>query len=70
MIVENVVRYAKNSGIKCIAEGIETIAELNTVVRLGVDYVQGYFLGSPEFTLKDIAEDRKKILRDLSNESL
>ena len=38
---------AHSRGIKVIAEGVETAEELRTLIRLGADYVQGYYLGKP-----------------------
>lgn len=43
----NLVSYAKMNGIKVIAEGIETRGELETVIKLGADYLQGFYLGRP-----------------------
>jgi EAL domain-containing protein (putative c-di-GMP-specific phosphodiesterase class I) len=40
--------FAGNSGCELIAEGIETEEELAELIRLGVDYGQGYLFGQPE----------------------
>jgi EAL domain-containing protein (putative c-di-GMP-specific phosphodiesterase class I)/CBS domain-containing protein len=44
--------FAKITNMQLIAEGIETINELNTLIDIGVQYGQGYFLQRPvaEFT--------------------
>jgi diguanylate cyclase (GGDEF)-like protein len=39
--------YAAQTGGYVVAEGVETAAELETLERLGVTLVQGYFLGRP-----------------------
>jgi EAL domain-containing protein (putative c-di-GMP-specific phosphodiesterase class I) len=39
---------AKENGIKVLAEGVETLFELEMVKLLGVDYVQGYYYGRPQ----------------------
>ncbi|MFC3580777.1 EAL domain-containing protein [Sphingomonas hylomeconis] len=49
MIVEAVVGLCARLGIRVIAEGIETPAELDAVRSLGVDLVQGYLLATPAF---------------------
>ncbi|MDA8442275.1 MAG: EAL domain-containing protein [Peptococcaceae bacterium] len=49
-LLETFVTFSKRIGCQVLAEGVETIEELQTVVQLGVDYVQGYFLARPEFT--------------------
>ena len=41
------VSYARSCGIQVIAEGVETEAELRTLIELGADYLQGYYLGTP-----------------------
>lgn len=48
---QNMIRFlahfARLSGVRMIAEGIEREAELATLIELGVPYAQGYFLGRP-----------------------
>jgi EAL domain-containing protein (putative c-di-GMP-specific phosphodiesterase class I)/DNA-binding response OmpR family regulator len=46
-LVETMVRFAQEQGAKVIAEGIETAGELETVKRLGVHLLQGFFLHRP-----------------------
>jgi diguanylate cyclase (GGDEF)-like protein len=58
----NMINYIKARDAKLIAEGVETKEELITLINLGVDYVQGYYLGRPEFDIKDIALERKQEL--------
>jgi len=42
MIVTTVIKMAKELGMKVVAEGIETEAEREMLVRLGCDYGQGF----------------------------
>lgn len=35
--------FAKERGIKVLAEGVETLEEMTTLVQFGVDYIQGYY---------------------------
>lgn len=56
-IIKNLTSYAKGRGIKIIAEGIETREQLECVLGLGVDYVQGYYLGRPEFIPQKLKEE-------------
>ncbi|WP_420860992.1 sensor domain-containing phosphodiesterase [Algirhabdus cladophorae] len=42
------VRFAKETGARIVAEGIETEAEFATLCKLGVDLGQGYLLGKPD----------------------
>lgn len=66
-IVKGLVEMARSSGISVLAEGIETKAELTTLIELGVTYGQGYFLGRPKTILsltdrevKDFIHQSKK----------
>ncbi|MCC2864937.1 MAG: EAL domain-containing protein [Clostridiales Family XIII bacterium] len=46
-IVHHIVSYGHERNMKIIAEGIESPEEADTVIRLGVDYLQGYYLAKP-----------------------
>ena len=41
------IRFAEVVGARVIAEGVESETELETLRGLGVDKVQGYFVGEP-----------------------
>ena len=60
-IVESVVGLAGNLGINTVAEGVETQAQVNCLCSMGVDYLQGFFLGGPKkidaFICKYISAD-------------
>lgn len=61
-LVKGMVELSKVSNIHLIAEGIETYEELDTLINLGVQYGQGFFIQKPE---GDIQEIRKEVLQDL-----
>lgn len=46
-LVRFMVHFARLSGVRIIAEGIERREELGTLIELGVQYGQGYLLGMP-----------------------
>lgn len=46
-LLTNLLSYTKERQIGVIAEGVETAGELKTLMRLGVDYLQGFYLGMP-----------------------
>ena len=46
--LKNVVSRLKNTGIKLLAEKIETREAYETYLRMGFDYFQGFFLNRPE----------------------
>lgn len=45
--VEHVIHTCRSLGARVVAEGIETLPELKTLIALGADYGQGYVLGKP-----------------------
>ena len=47
-IVEAIVNLAKNLGMKVIAEWAEDQATVQTLVEIGVDYVQGFVVARPQ----------------------
>jgi len=46
-IVEAVIRLGQSMGLKVVAEGAETLAQVNFLRDLGCDELQGYFLSKP-----------------------
>lgn len=46
-LVRAIVRLCEDLGAEVVAEGIETEGELDTVIRAGVHYGQGYFIARP-----------------------
>ena len=41
------VAFARDTGSRIIAEGVETASELDTLRGIGIEKAQGYFLGRP-----------------------
>lgn len=46
-LVSALVGFARRTGSEVVAEGVETAAEGNALVELGVDLLQGYLTGRP-----------------------
>ena len=67
-ILRNVVAYAHPRSMKIVAEGVETAAELRTVIELGADLLQGYFLARPAIVPGDIAPEAAAIIRELQRQ--
>jgi EAL domain-containing protein (putative c-di-GMP-specific phosphodiesterase class I) len=42
-----ILNMAQNLHKKCVAEGVETNAQLKLLRDAGCDYIQGYLLGKP-----------------------
>lgn len=63
MLLQHMVFYAKEQGIKTIAEGVETSDEMQVLIESGVDYLQGYYVSRPSFIPICPGEEvRKQIL--------
>lgn len=52
LLVDSLISFCKKIGALTVAEGIETEEELLTVMEMGVDLGQGYFLARPGFELE------------------
>ena len=46
-LVRTIISMAHNLGMSVVAEGVETRAQLDLLILLGCEYVQGYFLSRP-----------------------
>lgn len=46
-LVRTIIQLAHNLGLVAIAEGIETVAQLGTLVSMSCDFGQGFFLSEP-----------------------
>ena len=53
-LVKGIIDYCHENHIKVIAEGIELKKEMEEVIRLGTDYVQGYYLARPQENIQDM----------------
>ena len=47
-LISSMVTLCRELGIKTVAEGVETSDELQRLVELGCDYLQGYAIGKPQ----------------------
>lgn len=46
-LVEAIIMMAHKLGLKVVAEGVETEAQLTLLARIGCDYIQGYWYSKP-----------------------
>lgn len=57
-LVSSYVSFANNHNMKILAEGVETIEELQMVIQLGCHLIQGFYTGRPNSEiLENINED-------------
>jgi EAL domain-containing protein (putative c-di-GMP-specific phosphodiesterase class I) len=47
MLVESMIKMAKAFNMKVVVEYVENEEIYNVVKEMGVDYMQGYYLGKP-----------------------
>jgi EAL domain-containing protein (putative c-di-GMP-specific phosphodiesterase class I) len=59
-LIRSLVMLAHDLGMKVIAEGVETVPQLNLIERLGGDEVQGFLLGKPTPEPMAFIEARQK----------
>lgn len=59
--VKDIIEFSHDNNILALAEGIETTEEIETVINLGVDLIQGYYTARPsEYIIKEIAPEVKE----------
>ena len=59
-LVTQIIEFCRDNQLTSLAEGVETAQEMKTVIRLGVDLVQGYHTSKPKPVFLDsISKDIK-----------
>ena len=59
--VRNIIEFAHDNNILALAEGVETAEEVETVIKLGIDLVQGFYTARPSAKMiKEIPEAVKE----------
>ena len=62
-LVKGMAELSKVSSIQLIAEGIETPEEMETLVNLGIQFGQGYFIQRPDPEIKAIRPEVLELLK-------
>ncbi|MCH1984196.1 EAL domain-containing protein [Ruminococcus sp. OA3] len=65
-LVANFVSYTKARGMKVIGEGVETKAEMETLTALGVEYLQGYYVGRPSRQIRQIEDSVRSEIENIN----
>ena len=68
-IVSNTVSYAHQRGMKVVAEGLETADEVRTVLSLGVDLLQGFFLAMPQVEPGGASKESLAVIAEMHSQS-
>lgn len=63
-IIKSFVEFANSTNTKIIAEGIEDVSDLYTLIEIGVHYGQGYLINKPNDDLLETPEMIKKRIVD------
>ena len=62
LLVRSLCEFANYSQIHIIAEGIETMEELHTLIEIGVHFGQGYYIQKPNSKLFPVRSELKSII--------
>ncbi len=62
-VVGSTIEFLHKAGFVALAEGVETTQELRTVIELGADLIQGYYVAKP--ALEPLLETPKEPLADI-----
>ena len=54
-LVASMARVCLDLGMLVVTEGVETVAERDTLTRLGCDVLQGYLFGRPERSFASVS---------------
>ncbi len=68
LLVSNIIQFARKYGILVLGEGVETKEELQTLIELGVDLIQGFYIAKPDSTI--IAEIPQEVKRFIIGENI
>ena len=61
--VNSIINFAKENGMKVLAEGVETEAELKMMIRLQADLIQGFYTAKPSVDpVREIPEEIRKTI--------
>ncbi len=66
-LMSSILSYTKPRNIITIAEGIETKEEMETVLELGVDLLQGFYVAMPNLEVKQIPEKIRNEIIEFHN---
>ncbi len=66
-LVAGIMEFVHENGYIALAEGVETYEELKTMIQLGADLIQGYYISKPKpFLLHEIKDDLKQEIVEIN----
>ena len=67
-LVSGIIEFIHENGYQALAEGVETYEELQTMIQLGSDLIQGYYISKPKpIMLYEVADS---VCRDIETINL
>lgn len=63
-LLDVLLRFTRVSGVRLVAEGVETLEQLGVLVDLGVQHAQGYLIGRPDEALGAMPRPLEAWLRE------
>lgn len=60
-LVSGIIEFIHENGYSALAEGVETREELKTMIDLGIDFIQGYYIAKPQ---AELLTEVDKVYRD------
>ena len=69
-LLAGIIEFAHSNGCMALAEGVETLEEARTVIRLSVDLLQGYYVSRPKPVLiSEISESVREEITKINLEA-
>lgn len=67
-LVSGIIEFIHENGYQALAEGVETFEELQTMIQLGADLIQGYYTSKPKPVM--LLQISDMVCRDIENINL
>lgn len=65
--VQSIIEFAHANHFQALAEGIETNAEFNTLMRMGIDLLQGFYISYPTFdVINCVRDDLRELIKEVN----
>ncbi len=69
IILKNLLHYARENHICVLAEGVETVEELEYLMNCGVELFQGYYIARPQMEIRPLDPYIVKKMREFSGKT-
>ena len=69
LFVKHFYQFALTANIAVVAEGVESLDELNELIDIGIPYAQGYYLSKPASAFTEICPELSSLLNKKNKEN-